>query len=201
MKKRLINFWQRIKSCEHKEDVVATTLFVLGILGFVPGPIPYIKFLTDAYHEIRTELIGIGITVLIIDNLIEARGINEEKKRLILQMGSPNNEFAIEAVRQLRSRGWLYDGTTSKAFLNKTNLHGADLKFAILSKAKLRDADLSKTNIRHADLSESDLGEADLSGFDIFGANLSGTFLHKANLSKASLLGLISGGLISNLLT
>jgi len=60
---------------------------------------------------LSNELIGIGITVLIIDNANELMKRREENRRLIPQMGSPDNAFVVEAVRQLRKRDWLKDGS------------------------------------------------------------------------------------------
>ena len=58
--------------------------------------------------DIRSDLISIGIVVFIIDNVNEMYRRRAEKERLILQMGSPDHGFAIEAVRQLSVRGWLF---------------------------------------------------------------------------------------------
>jgi len=56
-------------------------------------------------------------------------------ERLILQMSSLDYGFANEAVRQLRHKEYLVDGSLQKAALqranlNKANLQGADLKNA-----------------------------------------------------------------------
>ena len=96
-------------------DFVGGILLLIGLLGFIPGPIPYIPWLYEFHQAIKSELIGIGIAVILIDNANEIIRRNEEKKRLILQMGSPENAFAIEAARQLRARGWLFDGSISNA--------------------------------------------------------------------------------------
>jgi len=50
--------------------------------------------LTNLYQDIRAELIDICITVLSIDNVNEMMKKCDEKKHLILQMGSPDNAFA-----------------------------------------------------------------------------------------------------------
>jgi hypothetical protein len=103
-RKKIIKYrWELIKSFVGWEDYLGFAILVIGILGFIIDNIPYI-------NELRAELVGIGITVLIIDNANEAIKRREEKKRLILQMGSPDNAFAIEAVRQIRARGWILDG-------------------------------------------------------------------------------------------
>ncbi len=117
------------------EDIIALIILGLGVAGNIDGCIPYIPWLTDFYRKISTELIGIGVTVLIIDNINQARIINEEKMRLIIQLRSPNNTFAIEAARQLEERNWLNDGTLTGAFLDGANLSGAPLYNAWMDKA------------------------------------------------------------------
>jgi hypothetical protein len=65
----------------------------------------------DFYANVSTELGSIAITVLIIDSLNQRRMTRQEKAELVLQMSSPDNAFAQEAVRRLRARGWLKDGS------------------------------------------------------------------------------------------
>jgi len=74
-------------------------------------------FLQDYYANISTELASIAITVLIVDVLYQQRDVEREKRDLILQMGSPDNTFAVEAVRRLRAQGWLKYGALRGAFL------------------------------------------------------------------------------------
>ena len=184
------------------EDYLGGFLLVIGILGFFPGSIPYIPYLTDFYHAIWPELIGIGLAVLIIDNANESIKRREEKLRLSFQMGSPNHDFAIEAVRQLSLRGWLYDGSLRWYDLRKAHLSEANLRKADLSGVNLWEADLSWANLEYAQLSGADLSRAnlrkatltgtDLSGATLSAAFLSGAYLGRADLSGANLTGAIN---------
>jgi hypothetical protein len=152
----------------------------------------YIPVLSDLFLRIWPVLIGIGLAVIIIDNANEILRRREEKKRLILQMGSPEHAFAIEAVRQLRVRDWLLDGSLRQADLMGADLRGAhlwsadlreaNLSFANLEKAYLGGADLKKANLRFANLEGANLEVADLKG-----ANLEVADLRKANLRLANL--------------
>lgn len=142
--------WKNFRSYIGWEDYVGLIILILGVFGLIDGPIPYISGLTDVYHRISAELFGIGITVLIIDNANEAIKRREEKKRLILQMGSHTNVFALEAVRQLRERGWLTDGS-----LRGANLEDADLGEAYLEGADLRGAYLRGANLAGAYLKDA----------------------------------------------
>jgi hypothetical protein len=80
------------------------------------------NLLGDYYTNASAELASIAITVLIIDALVQRREEEREKRDLILQMGSPDKAFAIEAVRQLRARGWLNDGSLRDSSFIKANL-------------------------------------------------------------------------------
>ena len=77
--------WKLIKSYIGWEDYLGFAIFLIGVLGFIIYPLPVI-------HEMRSELVGIGITVLIIDNANEAIKRREEKKRLIVGV----NEYAVD---------------------------------------------------------------------------------------------------------
>ena len=188
--KRLIpSRWERIKSYIGWEDYLGVTILLIGVLGLINGPIPYVPGLTDAYHRISTEMLGIGITVLIIDNANEAIKRREEKKRLILQMGSPDNAFAIEAVRQIRTRGWMSDGTLHQADLGRANLKEAILSVADLRGADLGGADLSGAKLERAKMRGADLRQAILSGVDLSFANLHQAYLNEVDLTRAILSG------------
>ena len=188
------------------DDFLAVSFFVLGVLGYaewitkIPGG--------NIVLDLRAEFIGIGITVFIIGNTTDARNRaakrDAEKARLIFQMGSPDNNLAIEAVRQLRKRGWLEDGSLknaylSNAYLSNVNLSGADLRDSFLiganlSGAQLFGANLSGThlfgaNLNGATLASAILKEADLSGTDLRAADLEGVNLDGANLRGARLNG------------
>ena len=61
------------------DDWVALFILVMGILGYVDGLIPYKP---EWYIDIRSELIGIGASVLIIANAGEFISTVQEKKPL-----------------------------------------------------------------------------------------------------------------------
>lgn len=194
IKPRTWQQWKNFISYIGWEDCLGGCIIFLGVLGSIPGPIPYINWFTEFYRGMSSELIGIGITVLIIDNANEMMKRREEKKRLILQMGSPDNAFAREAVRQLRVRGWLTDGSLKNAILLKANLRGAILRGvilrgAILVEADLRGADLIEANLDEAILVKADLSGADMRGADLVEADLIGAILREADLRGADLIG------------
>jgi len=160
---------------------------LIGFLGYFDGPIPYIPKLDEIYVDNRSEFIGIGFGVLIIANAGEFISRQQEKGRLILQMGSPDNAFAIEAARQLSSKGWLYDGSLRGAVLTGADLNGAKLFEANLTGADLRRANLGGANLCEANLSEATLFEANLCEADLYRAKLNGAKLFEANLTGADL--------------
>ena len=164
-------------------------------------------WLTIALVSVGPELAGIVIGVVTIDYLNERRQDEQLKRQLILQLGSMHNDVTDTALRALKARGWLYDGSLSKAELWGTNLSGANLgranlsgasfwkanlsgtllERANLSRANLMQANLSRANLGRANLSGASFGEADLSGAHLWEVNLSGALLLDANLSGANL--------------
>lgn len=155
----------------------------------------------DFYANIAMECFSVAVTVLIIERLYERRSKAEaekaEKERLILQMGSPDNGFAVEAVRQLRQRGWLTDDSLVGADLREANLSGVDLSFAVLNNAQLFRANLSDSNMPNislvgallplANLTNANLHMAILKQASFYGATLCSANLAGANLSHADL--------------
>ena len=160
------------------------------MLAFLVGTLGYFNerellYLTETAKQIlkylsanvSTELASIAITMLFVDALYEHRETEREERRLILQMGSPDNAFAREAVRALRSHGWLLDGT-----LKGANLRGTNLQRAFLLGANLQGADLSLANLQEASLIATNL-----QGTDLASASLQGAYLSSANLQGANL--------------
>ena len=149
-------------------DFLGALLLGFGLIVFISEyfgwSVLYIPILSDLLLRIWPELIGIGLAVIIIDNANELLRTREEKKRLILQMGSPDNAFAREAVRQLRARGWLKDGSLRRAFLLRANLRGAILRYANLMNARLAVANLERADLEGAYMEGADLGKANLKG-------------------------------------
>jgi len=159
--------------------------------------------ISELYANGGSELFSIAITVLIVERLnnrrskrdaaehekqIAAEAEAREKADLILQMGSPDNGFAREAVRKLRARGWLTDGS-----LQGVELWGANLLGAILQEANLSEAILYRAN-----LSETDLSVSNLSGGDLRGTNLSKSIMYGTNLFRAKLYSVnLSGAYLS----
>ncbi len=68
------------------------------------------RWFNSFFQNFGTEMFGAVITFILIEVLLDNRRAYEvaqrEKERLILQVGSPDKAFAVEAVRQLDAR-WL----------------------------------------------------------------------------------------------
>jgi|688.fasta_scaffold198425_1 hypothetical protein len=149
----------------------------------------------DIWKSLAPELVGIAMTILVVDKLYQFRSEQLEKRQVIRQIASHSNEFALEAVRIAREKGWLTDGTLRNASLAHANLKGADL-----SQADLRGANLFAANLEGAWLSNESQGyylsanmlpfflqSDDIIGADLRGANLNYATLNEAVLAKANL--------------
>jgi hypothetical protein len=150
--------------------------------------------LTRFYIGASTELVSIAVTLLLVDAILQRRGVERRKQDLTVDLGSDDNRFALDAVRRLRAHGWLGDGTLRGADLRRANLrgadlHGANLDGADLGGADLSGADLSQASLKGANLSEADLSGADLSRADVQGGDLTGVNLRRADLIHANLQG------------
>ncbi|MEM7129943.1 MAG: pentapeptide repeat-containing protein [Chloroflexota bacterium] len=188
MTKYIPRSFSRLKNQIDGPEAAALAFILMGILIAVGGYIilygwgSFQIIVGDFYANIAAELISIAITVLIIERLNRRRSENEEKKALILQMASPENAFAIEAVRQLGQRGWLSDQSLNDAYLRRANLSDAKL-----SGADMRGCNLFASNLSSATLSNTNLSNANMSNANLSYANLSGSNLSNANLSRADL--------------
>lgn len=116
------------------------------------------------------------------------------KQGLVRQMASNNHDLALQAVEELRSQNWLYDGTIQNVGLDMADLHSADLFMANLEDSRLimtnlHDANLFMANLRNANLYQATLTNANLLEANLQNANLSLANLQGVNLTSAALQG------------
>jgi hypothetical protein len=186
--------------------------FFLGLVFF-----PVLQALVSNAGELllnlAPEAIGIAVTVLLIDRLNRRReernAIRALKDQLIREASSRVNDVAVNAVHQMRKRGWLVGekGLLAGEDLTEANLKGVDFYEASLEGTNFVDADLetailSRANLKGANLflvrlQEADLSLANLEGANLSIANLKGAGLFEANLQNSDLEGarLISANL------
>lgn len=172
---------------------------------------PFQTLIQVFYANVSTAMLSIAVIIVLIDTLNERRAIAQEKRRLVLQMGSDNYALAKEAVRILRIEGWgfweeatlqgaslyradlhelaLYDVNLQRAGLSRANLQGADLGFANLQRANLTGANLQEAYLLEANLERATLRRANLQGAELTKANLQRVILTGANLRGAWLVG------------
>lgn len=197
------DFWGSVVIYFGWVDILAFVLALLGGLYYWVDLNPEFPRWNEFYTNILSQLIGIGIIVIIIGTADQILRTRFEKQRLILQMSSSYNHFTCEAVRQLRDKGWLYDGTLRKANLSHPNLKGADLananlaeavmyqaklKGAALLGANLRKAAIFRTKLTDANLWRADLRQAMFWESDLTGAKLAGKKPGRAETLAGSVL-------------
>lgn len=106
------------------------------------------------------------------------------KIEVINKLRSGESKYALQAVEEMRVRGWLFDGSLSGTPLCRAELEGADLM-----KAKLDGVDFHQANLENADLRMCDLRISKMVRANLQGANLSEADLTRADLYKADLRG------------
>jgi len=155
-------------------SVVAGVLFLVlggyisirGYFFLYPQEISLAKIAGDFYANAGTELISIAITVLVIDVINKRRNKQQELADLKWQMGSKDNVLVLEAVRKLRGKKWLIDGTLRGIDLRGANLSNAklfmaNLEEANLEKVKLKGAFMKRANLRNANVTIEQLATVD----------------------------------------
>lgn len=143
--------------------------------------------LEEFYANTSWELIGIAVTVLIIDNMYRTHEVQQEKDRLMRQLSSPDEHIAFEGLERMRAHGWLEDSVLQGASLQGANLHKANLQEAHLQEAHLQNADLRGADLLGALLTDAHLHEANLEGANLHLADLRGAILEDAHLRGVNL--------------
>lgn len=124
-----------------------------------------------------------GLLLLVLNHILR----RHERRRVIAQVASLSNEFALDAVRRMRQEGWHADGSLEGEDLRRARLVDSDLSEARLARADLTAADLRGAALHHADLTEADLTAANLRGADLRWCQLNGARLRRADLRDALL--------------
>lgn len=173
--------------------LLASIIFLIltGLDGFTTQARDVFSWADDLGQLVGVELLGAALTFTLIEVVLHQRRKNEEvereRQRLLLQMGSPYNQAALESIRQLRFQGWLTDGSLQGANLSKADLTRAELENADLARANMTLAELAGANLQDAHLAEINLSAAYLTRATLWKSNLSGANLSLANLRKTDL--------------
>lgn len=135
-----------------------------------------------------TELLGIFVTVFIIDKMNDIRAKEELKEQIIREMGNRNNSIVLRAIREAVGHGWLTNGAfRGKWFefsnMNYGELHNADLQGTELNYSKFKKAQLYKANLSNAHMQGANFQDAWMPFI-----NLQNTWLKDANLQNANLM-------------
>ena len=106
------------------------------------------------------------------------------KLELINKIFMLDNKSTLQAVEELRVRGWLTDGSLRGSALCQAQMGNADLMGA-----DLRNVDFHQANLEFADLRKARLNGAKLNRASLYRANFDQADLTYADLYKANLRG------------
>lgn len=183
--------------------MAALVMLVLGIVVIVVGfrvqhpdtPLTLTTLLPDFYANVSTTLVGIALTVLIIDALNRRRDDRLEKIRLVRDMGCGDNGIALRAVveitaNKLHLKGFLRNRDFARARLAGAQLMSADLSYSSFHYADFTGADLfgaklQRTCFWYARLCNVDFRYADLTDGDFIYADLTHALVTQEQLQSA----------------
>jgi hemoglobin-like flavoprotein len=170
--------------------LLAAGLALLAWAWSIEAPASLHDVVTTHYGDWTPGFVIDGILLLVLNQVIR----RHERRRVINQVASLSNEFALDAVRRCREEGWLQSGLMANRRFVKARLANADLSDARLPGANFSFADLSGADFTHADLRGAELKAANLSGADLRWADLTGASLQWADLRHAQLDGALLDG-------
>jgi uncharacterized protein YjbI with pentapeptide repeats len=204
LSKNLLNFRNKLRQIDLlTPQKVAWFILVLGIGLLLVGvciqhpgiPITFATLMPNFYENACITLVGIALTVLIIDNLNRRRDDRLEKIRLIRDMGCGDNGIALRAVveiteNKLHWKGFLCNRHFSCARLAGAQLMSADLSYSSFHNADFTGANLYGSKLRrtcfwHAQMSNVDFRNADLTDADFIYADLTHALVTQMQLQSA----------------
>ncbi len=146
------------------EPVYMAIGILLGLVIF-----PLVGLITTDFqsflYDLAPEAVGIIFTVLVLNRLDQIREDRQTRDRLIREAHSRYNQFALQAIEELRVLGWLEDGRLRGKELRGSNwkdanLYQADLQGCDLKRAIFDDADLYGANLKDANVTDDQLRKA-----------------------------------------
>jgi len=199
----IVDFWEN----DSKTFLIpgSIILVVVGIIigGYIFGAEQPFFTSNDNFlgysTNIFTELLSVGITILVLDRLNERRQRFREKERLQALARSRANQVALNAIEEMRFNGWLegdesllQNAYLARANLRTVNLANANLQAARLYRANLQNsylfrADLQGANLESSDMQEADLRRANLQDCKLMSVNFQDAIMGSANLAGARL--------------
>ena len=108
--------------------------------------------------------------------------MNAQLEELLNRLLTTKTRTALQAIDELRDRGWLTDGSLHGVALCRASLHGGNLEDANLCCAGLHQASLEWANLSGANLRAAKLSLCNLSGANMKDAKLDNADFYKANL-------------------
>lgn len=150
----------------------------------------------DWIADFSNNMVSAFITTLIFGLLVTVALSTQqnqfEKKRLISQLGSENNNITLYAAEELLASGWLRDGTLQNASLIGANLQGlflkgANMQGALLNWTNSRGASFIYANLKSANFFAADFCGAVFMGADLEAASMFGVDLREADFFEAKL--------------
>jgi hypothetical protein len=133
--------------------------------------------------NLGSELLGIIITVVVIDWIYHGQEEKALKERLIRQLKSRDNADACQAANELQAHGWLGDKRLSGEVYRETDLSYADLRGANFERSLLVDVIFDNSNLMGARFNKAVL----VGKITFDQANLSGATFEQCRLLGRSL--------------
>lgn len=164
-----------------------------GLFGFLLGAslIAVLELLFNlrlgaVLGGILPELVGVYITVRLIEEIYKRRETAQRREQLVRQAANKNNRLALNAIAELNDNGWLVgeDGALQKQDLSESNLENARFWYANLKESRFWFTNLNNVEFWNADLTGAEMVGADLTNAKLVGANLQGADLSFANLTN-----------------
>jgi hypothetical protein len=185
---------KKLSSAAKTRLIVIPVLLISGLLAASIG-LARSGDWTGFALNLGTELIGAVLTFVLLELILGRQEKREEqvqeeadhRARLIRQMRSKNNGIALQAVEDLRGKGWLAGETLREADLYRANLEGANLATINLERAILREAILQGAYMRGANLEGANLCDANCVAAVMRDARMRGADLSRANVERADL--------------
>lgn len=108
-------------------------------IGIWIGSLLFASDTTSYGMNLYTEVISIGVTVVVIDRINRARDKRELRDQLLVQIHSPSNDWSLAALDRMRHEGWL---TGENGILHRKHLRKVSWQNANLADANLRCTNL-----------------------------------------------------------
>lgn len=162
--------------------IAAWLIIMFGIIFYICGRIFPTEFFLEFRANVLTEMVSIGITILVVDQVYKKQRTVGRKAQLIRMLQSGDYDVAQRAILEMKSQvsESPYVGDLTRSWITDGELRNCPLTGCLFEDAELYEADFEGANLMNSVFYGSILSRANFKGCNLKGVDFTDAVLDDA---------------------